>query len=105
MLSRQSRQSDSPHLKSQLARRGRRKYRKYPKLVQAIENRYINYNESLDLVSKLAKSGDAFVIRPKKPVKISQIEKSVSKLNKLYEDGYNDAKEAYGSILEFMDEN
>ena len=83
----------------------KRKYRKYPKLVQAIENRYINYNESLDLVSKLAKSGDAFVIRPKKPVKISQIEKSVSKLNKLYEDGYNDAKEAYGSILEFMDEN
>ncbi len=83
----------------------KRKYRKYPKLVQAIENRYINYNESLDLVSKLAKSGDAFVIRPKKPVKISQIEKSVSKLNKLYEYGYNDAKEAYGSILEFMDEN
>ena len=83
----------------------KRKYRKYPKLIEAMENRYINYNKSLDLVCKLVKAGDAFVIRPKNPVKISQIEKNVSKLNGLYEDGYNDTKEAYNSILEFMDKN
>lgn len=78
------------------------RYREYPKLVDAMENRHINYNKSLDLVKKLEDTGDTFVIRPKKPVKISQLEKNREKLNQLYEDGYNDAKEVYNDILKFM---
>lgn len=80
----------------------KRKYKKYPKLVKAIENRHLNYNKSLDLVKSLEEKGDAFVIRPKFPVKVSQIEKDVDKLTKLYNDGYNDAKESYEKIMEFI---
>ncbi len=47
-------------------------------------------------------SGDVLVIRPKSPVKVSQIEKNVDRLTTLYEQGYNDAKELYGEILDFI---
>lgn len=80
----------------------KRKYKKYPKLVKAIESRHINYNKSLDLVNKLSQSGDVLVIRPKNPVKVSQIEKNVDKLTALYKDGYNDAKELSDKILDFI---
>ena len=80
----------------------RRKYKKYPNLVKSIENSHLNFNKSLDLVKELEDKGDALVIRPKSPVKVSQIEKDVDKLTKLYNDGYNDAKESYEKIIEFI---
>ena len=80
----------------------RRKYKKYPNLVKSIENRHLNYNKSLDLVKELEDKGDALVIRPKSPVKVSQIEKDVDKLTKLYNEGYNDTKESYEKIIEFI---
>ena len=79
-----------------------KKYKKYPNLVKAIENRHLNYNKSLNLVNKLEKDGDVLVIRPKKPVNVSQIEKNAKKLTSLYEEGYDDAKELYDKILDFI---
>lgn len=79
-----------------------RKYKKYPNLVKAIENRHLNYNKSLNLVNQLEKDGDVLVIRPKKPVNVSQIEKNAKKLTSLYEEGYDDAKELYDKILDFI---
>lgn len=80
----------------------KRKYKAYPNLVSAIEHRHINYNKSLDLVNELSKKGDILVIRPKKPVKVSQVEKDVNKLTALYEEDYNDTKELYDEILDFI---
>ncbi|GAA0093159.1 patatin family protein [Paraclostridium bifermentans] len=79
-----------------------RKYKKYPNLVKAIENRHLNYNKSLNLVNQLEKDGNVLVIRPKKPVNVSQIEKNAKKLTALYEEGYDDAKELYDKILDFI---
>lgn len=79
-----------------------RKYKKYPNLVKAIENRHLNYNKSLNLVNQLEKDGDVLVIRPKKPVNVSQIEKNAKKLTSLYKEGYDDAKELYDKILDFI---
>lgn len=79
-----------------------KRYKKYPNLVKAIENRHLNYNKSLNLVNKLEKDGDVLVIRPKKPVNVSQIEKNAKKLTALYEEGYDDAKELYDKILDFI---
>lgn len=80
----------------------KRKYKKYPKLIKAIESRHINYNKSLDLINKLSQSGDVLVIRPKNPVKVSQVEKNIDKLTDLYNEGYNNAKELYQDILDFI---
>lgn len=79
-----------------------RKYIKYPNLIKAIENRHLNYNKSLNLVNQLEKDGDVLVIRPKNPVNVSQIEKNAKKLTSLYEEGYDDAKELYDKILDFI---
>lgn len=80
----------------------KRKYKKYPKLVKSIANRHLNYNKSLDLIKSLEDKKDILVIRPKAPVKVSQIEKNVSKLTDLYNEGYNDAKNSYEKIIEFI---
>ena len=80
----------------------KRKYKGYPNLVKSIENRDINYNESLDLVKKLEENNNALVIRPRSVVKVSQVEKNVDKLFDLYLRGYNDAKESYDKIMNFI---
>ena len=77
-------------------------YRKYPNLIKAIENRHNNYNNSLSIVNDLCKKNKALVIRPKSPVKVSQVEKDKNKLTSLYQEGYNDAKEMYKDIIKFI---
>ena len=78
------------------------KYKKYPNFVKSMADRYIVYNEILDFIKELENNGDVFVIRPKKPVNIGRTEKNREKLEALYNDGYNDAKEVYNDILKFM---
>ena len=55
------------------------KYRKYPNLVNAIENRYKMYNNTLDFIEEKVKTGEVFVIQPKEPVHISRVEKDKTK--------------------------
>lgn len=63
---------------------------------------HLNYNKSLDLIKSLEEKEEVFVIRPKSPVKVSQVEKNKDKLIALYNDGYNDAKDSYEKIIEFI---
>ena len=80
------------------------KYKKYPNLVKAIENRYKMYNDTLDFIEDKRKSGEVFVIQPKEPVNISRVEKDKTKLKALYDEGYNDAKECYEELIKFINE-
>lgn len=81
------------------------KYRKYPNLVNAIENRYKMYNNTLDFIEEKVKTGEVFVIQPKEPVNISRVEKDKTKLKELYDKGYNDAKECYEELIKFINED
>lgn len=78
------------------------KYKKYPNFVKAMANRHIVYNETLDFIKALEKNRDVFVIRPKKPVTIGRTEKNREKLEALYNDGYNDAKDCYEDLLKYL---
>lgn len=78
------------------------KYRKYPNLVKSIANRHIVYNDTLDFIKQLQNTDDVFVIRPKKPVQIGRTEKNREKLEGLYNDGYNDAKDCYEELLKYI---
>ena len=53
----------------------RRSYRKYPKFVEALANRHINYNRTLDELGVMEKEGRILVIRPSSPVTIGRLEK------------------------------
>lgn len=78
------------------------KYKKYPDFVKSMADRYIVYNEILDFIKELEDNGDVFVIRPKKPVNIGRTEKNREKLEALYNDGYNDAKDCYEELLKYL---
>ena len=78
------------------------KYKKYPNFVKSMDDRYIVYNEILDFIKELEDNGDVFVIRPKKPVNIGRTEKNREKLEALYNDGYNDAKDCYEELLKYL---
>lgn len=80
------------------------KYKKYPNLVKAIENRYKIYNETLDFLEEEKAKNKVFIIQPKLPVKISRIEKDKDKLKALYNQGYEDAKEIYEDLMKFLEE-
>ena len=80
------------------------KYKKYPNLVKAIENRYKMYNETLDFLEEEKAKNEVFIIQPKLPVKISRIEKDKDKLKALYNQGYEDAKEIYEDLMKFLEE-
>lgn len=63
-------------------------YRKYPEMRHALEQRGKLYNDQLALVEQLEDEGKIFVIRPEKPVEVDRLEKDISKLVALYEEGY-----------------
>lgn len=80
----------------------KKRYKEYPALIKALENRHIEYNETLEDLYQKEKEGELFIIQPQKPISISRLEKSKKKLHELYLDGYKDAQDLYNSLIEFM---
>ncbi len=80
----------------------RRQYREYPQFVEAIENRHLRYNETLDLLKQMERDKKVFIIRPSQPVTISRLEKNLDKLQALYQEGYDDAKHHYPAMMEYL---
>ena len=80
------------------------KYRKYPGLIKSMEKRHIVYNKTLKYIDKLEAEGKVVVIRPKEKVEIGRLEKNKEKLTKLYNQGYDEAKEKYQEIINLLSE-
>lgn len=80
------------------------KYRRYPKLVEAIGKRHEMYNEQLAHIYSLDPSM-CLVIQPKEPVEVDRLEKNKDKLMKLYEEGYQDALSRIEEIKAFINNN
>lgn len=77
-------------------------YRRYPKVVENVFNRSRKYNEEVDYIEKMAEEGKAFIIYPKKPIKIGRTEKNPGKLMEAYIDGYKRAKELHHELKAFI---
>lgn len=77
-------------------------YRKYPKLVKALENRHIEYNKTMEYIDKLEKENKIMVLSPSREMRISRMEKNPNKLTELYNLGRKDANEKLGEIREFL---
>lgn len=63
-------------------------YRSYPRLRVALSHRIEAYNEQLQMVEDLERTGEIVVIRPQHPMEVSRMEKDTDKLERLYEEGY-----------------
>lgn len=80
----------------------KRIYKNYPKLVEAMTNRHIMYNETLEYIKEREKEGNTYVIRPEKPLEIGKTEKNASELKRVYEVGREAAKNQLDNLLQFL---
>ena len=78
------------------------KYKNYPNIIKALENRHNVYNNTLEYIKEMEKQNRVFVIRPSKKVTVGWLEKDKEKLHLLYKEGYKDAESNYNNMLEFM---
>ena len=83
----------------------RMKYRKYPNLIKALENRHLMYNAELELIAKQEKHGELFVIRPELPLPVKRAEKDPAKLKACYEIGRQTAEKESARLIAFMRTN
>lgn len=65
-------------------------FHNYPKLAEILMNRYNHYNKCLDRIKELEEKGYVYVFRPKKKLQVDRLEKDVTKLIDLYNQGYSE---------------
>lgn len=78
------------------------KYRAYPKLVEAMEQRHTVYNETLAYIAKEERKGSVLVFRPEAPLPVSRTETDPEKLRSAYEIGRTAAEENLAAIVQYM---
>lgn len=80
----------------------RRRYRAYPKLAQAMEQRHLRYNETLRYIAAEEAAGRILVIRPQAKLPVGRIEKDPRKLTEAYELGRTAAVDQLPQITAFL---
>lgn len=78
-------------------------YRKYPNFVKVATKRYQHYNDSLDQIEELEKTGDLFAIRPSKTLEIGRLEKNPDKLEDIYQLGLQDGEEIMAELRDYIE--
>ena len=76
-------------------------YKKYPKLIEAIENRHIIYNQQLEFLAEQEKLGNVIIIRPSEKPTASRTEKDKEKILETYNLGKKDALSIIKNIIEY----
>lgn len=66
-------------------------YRKYPNFVNAMLNRHTSYNNTVERILEMEKSGEVFVIRPSENLNIGRLEKDPAEIERVYNIGRADA--------------
>lgn len=78
-------------------------YKNYPGLIDAVEHRNANYNESRLLVSELEAAGKLFAIYPSRPLPASRTDRDYDKLLETYQMGYEDAKACFDDLIMYLE--
>jgi predicted patatin/cPLA2 family phospholipase len=78
------------------------KYRRYPKLVQAMETRYRKYNQTLQDIARREQEGKLLVFRPEMPLPVSRTENDPAKLRQTYEIGRQTALSRMDEVKQFL---
>ncbi len=77
-------------------------YRKYPNFVEAIENRYKNYNDTVEHIIDMENKKEIFVIRPSRTVDIKRVERDENKLQEMYDLGVSDAIASMETLKQYL---
>jgi len=76
--------------------------RKYPRMIDTMENRHNMYNAQKAYVKKQVANGNAFVIRPDAPLNIGATEKNPEELQRVYDIGRRIATENLEKIRAYL---
>ncbi len=68
-------------------------YREYPRLRLLLSRRHALYNAQLEAVERLEAAGRVTVIRPQRPLEVGRLGSDTEKLERLYEEGYECARD------------
>lgn len=79
------------------------RYLKYPKVAELMAERHIRYNDQVAYIERQQENGQAFVIRPLTPSSVGRVEKDPEKLDALYRQGYEEAKDCYDRLKEYLE--
>ncbi|REE81495.1 putative patatin/cPLA2 family phospholipase [Paenibacillus taihuensis] len=82
----------------------RRAYRKFPKFVQKMLTRDTTYNGTLDYIAEQESKGNVFVIRPQQKLTVGRLERDSSKLDALYLQGYEEAKQLAPKLKAWLEQ-
>lgn len=66
------------------------KYSKYPNLLLTMNNRHNKYNTTRDLIEQYSLEGKVVALYPSEKLDISNLDKSIEKIEKVYDLGYQD---------------
>ncbi|ALX48443.1 patatin-like phospholipase family protein [Lentibacillus amyloliquefaciens] len=80
----------------------KRIFKNKPELVKLLRNRHLRYNETMKQIRAMEAKGEVFIIQPEEPLEASRIERSYDKLEALYHQGYQVAKEKHQALLDFL---
>lgn len=78
------------------------RYRRFPRLLDAIQTRHVVYNATLQKIARRERAGELLVIRPPMALPISRTEKDPEKLRAVYEIGRQTAEKRLEEIRGFL---
>lgn len=78
--------------------------RKWPKVIEALKERPAHYNMQLQQVREQERKGTAFVFRPKKPLNVSRTTHDPAEMNRVYQQGREEALQRLDELKRFLDE-
>ena len=76
--------------------------RKYPKMLEALENRPKMYNETTKYIEEQEEKGNIFVIRPRETLPVKRTTRDAEKLKEVYKSGRDEALKNLNKIKEFL---
>ncbi len=80
----------------------RKTLNKYPKMIEALENRHIMYNSTVEYIEEKEKKGEILVLRPEGALPIKRTCHDAEKLKAVYEEGRRVGMENIEKIKEFL---
>ncbi|MFD2043323.1 patatin family protein [Ornithinibacillus salinisoli] len=78
-------------------------FKDYPNFVRLLQTRHQLYNKTTEILAGMEQRGEAFIIRPTKPLQASRVEKNSKKLHGLYIQGYKQAENSFGDLQRFLE--
>lgn len=77
-------------------------YRNYPKVTEALSNRYLVYTKTQGSLQALEMTGKALILQPDHPLEIGRTEKNIKKVRQVHTLGYLQAEKRKLDIYEFL---